>query len=143
MHPDDPDEATIRGALVERAKEFSRRTGVPLSGIGKAAVNDSSFILDVARGANFTVGRYQRAQEWLDKHWPDTKQKSEPARCVHMPVQGDPPPAVDGSTIAAIAGRIAARQEVYRGALEADLSLLRAKHGAPAIEAALKLIDSH
>ena len=66
-----PAEQDIRNALIRRAEEFSRRTGMSKSEISKRAVKDGAFISQVAAGRNFTVRLYQRMMDWLDANWPD------------------------------------------------------------------------
>jgi hypothetical protein len=65
-----PDEQDIRAALVRRAEEFSRKTGISKTEIGKRAVNDGAFIGQVAEGRNFTIRLYCRLMHWLDENWP-------------------------------------------------------------------------
>jgi hypothetical protein len=66
-----PGEQEIRDALVRRAEEFSRQTGISKTEIGKRAVNDGAFIGQVAEGRNFTIKLYRRLMDWLDKNWPE------------------------------------------------------------------------
>ena len=68
-----PTDSEIRAALLQRATAYARITGVALSWVPKAAVNDTKFLRDAANGRDLTVSRYQRAQDWLDAHWPDDK----------------------------------------------------------------------
>jgi hypothetical protein len=65
-----PHEEAIRAALVERAQEFARLTRRSISAISSAALNDTAFIGKVAKGHNFTVGKYQRLHSWFDDNWP-------------------------------------------------------------------------
>ena len=65
-----PSYEQIRDALVNRTREFTELTGQSMSFVCREAVNDTSFILEVERGLNFTVGKYQRVHSWLDKNWP-------------------------------------------------------------------------
>jgi hypothetical protein len=66
-----PKEQDIRTALIQRAEEFSRQTGMSKTEIGKLAVNDGAFLAQVADGRNFTIKLYQRVMDWLDKNWPE------------------------------------------------------------------------
>jgi hypothetical protein len=66
-----PREEAIRSALLERAQEYTRLTGQSASAIGLVALNDTAFIGKVARGHNFTVGKYQKLHNWFDHHWPE------------------------------------------------------------------------
>ena len=70
LQPDYPSEGEIRAALIRRADEFTRLTGLPKSVVGKEAVNDPAFLSQVAGGRNFTVGLYRRVMDWLDENWP-------------------------------------------------------------------------
>lgn len=68
-----PREQEIRDALVRRAEEFSRQTGIPRTEIGKRAVNDGAFLGQVAAGRNFTIKLYRRLMDWLDQNWPEAE----------------------------------------------------------------------
>jgi hypothetical protein len=68
--PPFPSEQAIRGALLARAHEFSRLTGMSAADIGKRAIADPAFIYQVERGRNFTVHTYKKFMAWLDKRWP-------------------------------------------------------------------------
>lgn len=65
-----PSEKAIRGALLARAHEFSRLTGMSAADIGKRAINDPAFLYQVEEGRNFTILTYRRFMAWLDKRWP-------------------------------------------------------------------------
>lgn len=62
-----PTEKQIRDGLLVRAKEFSAAKGVPLTEIGKKAVNDSAILSRIEQGHNFTIGTYGRLMTWLDR----------------------------------------------------------------------------
>jgi hypothetical protein len=66
-----PHETKIRSSLIDRTREFTRLTGMSISAVCREAVKDTSFIKEVERGLNFTVGKYQRVHSWLDKNWPN------------------------------------------------------------------------
>ncbi len=66
-----PNEQEIRDALIRRAEEFSRQTGMSKTEIGKRAVNDGAFLSQVAEGRNFTIRLYRRLMDWLDTNWPE------------------------------------------------------------------------
>jgi len=70
-----PTEQEIRDALIQRADEFSRQTGIPKTEIGKRAVNDGAFLGQVAEGRNFTINLYRRLMDWLDANWPEPEQR--------------------------------------------------------------------
>ena len=65
-----PRAADIRAALLTRAEAFSRETGMPRTAIGREALNDTSFLSQVADGRNFTLRSYERVMDWLDTHQP-------------------------------------------------------------------------
>lgn len=67
METDLPSERQIRDGLLVRAKEFSASSGVPLTEIGKKAVNDSAILSRIEQGHNFTIGTYSRLMTWLDR----------------------------------------------------------------------------
>lgn len=80
-----PSAANIRAALLLRAASFRRKTGMPLSAIGKNAINDSAFLFAVAEGRNLTLRTYQRVMDWIDQNQPERlyarqKKKSTSAR---------------------------------------------------------------
>jgi hypothetical protein len=70
-----PTEQEIRDALVRRADEFSRQTGMSKSEIGKLALNDGAFLNQVRKGRNFTIMVYRRLMDWLDANWPDREEQ--------------------------------------------------------------------
>lgn len=65
-----PTDEEIRAALIRRAEEFSRLTGIPKTEIGKLAVNDAAVLGQIAEGRNFTINLYRRLMDWLDTEWP-------------------------------------------------------------------------
>src|SRR5215831_672481 len=71
-----PRATEIRSALIDRVDEFTRLDGRPISAVGRAAVNDPHFIFDVRAGHNFTVSRYQRVHDWLDRNWPERERRA-------------------------------------------------------------------
>jgi hypothetical protein len=70
-----PTEQEIRDALLRRADEFSRQTGMSKSEIGKRALNDGAFLGQVSKGRNFTIELYRRLMDWLDANWPDREER--------------------------------------------------------------------
>lgn len=62
-----PTETELRHGLLDLAKEFSTANGVPLTEIGKKAVNDSAILSRVEQGHNLTLGTYERIRAWLAK----------------------------------------------------------------------------
>jgi hypothetical protein len=75
-----PREQEIREALVRRAEEFSRQTGISKTEIGKRAVNDGAFLGQVAEGRNFTIKLYRRLMDWLDANWPEPEMRRAKAK---------------------------------------------------------------
>jgi len=73
-----PSEQEIRDAVVRRADEFSRLTGMSKTEIGKRAVNDGAFLNQVAAGRNFTINLYRRLMDWLDENWPRQSHRVRP-----------------------------------------------------------------
>lgn len=57
----------VRQHLLARASEFIERNGGSFSSVSEAAVQDSKFLGNVARGSNFTLRTYQRVIDWLDE----------------------------------------------------------------------------
>jgi hypothetical protein len=76
-----PHATVIRSALLDRVDEYTRLTGQPISAVGRAAVNDPHFIFDVRIGHNFTVSRYQRVHDWLDRNWPERERRARNGKC--------------------------------------------------------------
>lgn len=74
-----PKDYQIRAALLRRAAQFTGITGASAAAIGRHAVNDPGFVPRIARGQNFTVSTYQRVMDWLDTHWPDSRNSSSAA----------------------------------------------------------------
>jgi hypothetical protein len=75
-----PKEQEIREALLARVDEFCAISGLTISHVSLLALNDTKFLSDVRAGLNFTVDRYQRAQDWLDQHWPNNGDSIPPAQ---------------------------------------------------------------
>lgn len=71
-HAKYPTDDDIRAALLGRAAQFTKTTGMAQSAVAKHSVNDPAFFLRLSQGRNFTVSTYQRVMTWLDCHWPDT-----------------------------------------------------------------------
>lgn len=57
----------VRKYLLERAAAYVEREKSSFSFISQSAVQDSKFLANVERGANFTVKTYQRVIDWLDE----------------------------------------------------------------------------
>lgn len=74
-----PTSEDLRKALLDRANEYAEATKSPkgkktsLSTISDYCAGDGKFLLDVERGNNFTVERYQKAMDWFDAHWPQER----------------------------------------------------------------------
>jgi hypothetical protein len=66
-----PTEAEIREALLARAARFCKLRGISPTTLGLKAVNDGSFLVDIANGRNFTVGRYERVRIFIEANWPN------------------------------------------------------------------------
>lgn len=56
----------LRQAIVDRAFEYSRLTGMGLAVIGREAVGDVNFVSQVQNGRNFTIGTYDKFMKYLD-----------------------------------------------------------------------------
>jgi hypothetical protein len=67
-----PTAALIRKALLKRASDYAKLTGLKLGTVSDRCAGDGKFLHQVQRGENFTVDRYQRAMDWLDANWPNT-----------------------------------------------------------------------
>ncbi len=65
-----PTSETVRKALLDRANEYRTLTGLKLGTVSDRCAGDGKFLLEVERGNNFTVDRYQKAMDWFDAHWP-------------------------------------------------------------------------
>ena len=65
-----PTSEHIRQTLLERANDYAALTGLRLGTVSDRCAGDGKFLLDVERGGNFTVDRYQKAMDWFDKNWP-------------------------------------------------------------------------
>lgn len=57
----------VRQHLLDRVQAYRDRTPMSLSAISMAAVQDSKFLANVAKGDNFTLKTYQRVIDWLDE----------------------------------------------------------------------------
>lgn len=71
-----PTEDEIRSALIRRAEEFSRLTGMTKTDIGLQAVNDGAFLGQVEKDRNFGIKLYKRFMDWLDDHWPEPSKRA-------------------------------------------------------------------
>lgn len=65
-----PTADAVRDALLRRADEFTKLTGVPRSAIGKQSINSPGLLSQVENGRNITFGTYERVMSWLDHNWP-------------------------------------------------------------------------
>ena len=70
MKADAPTAGQIRKALLQRASDYAKLTGLALGTVSDRCAGDGKFLHQVQRGENFTVDRYQRAMDWLDANWP-------------------------------------------------------------------------
>lgn len=66
-HTKPPSAETIRAALLARAEKFCEKRDTSFSAICRAAVNDGKFLTGVRNGRDFTLGTYQRVNDWLDQ----------------------------------------------------------------------------
>jgi len=67
-----PTSDQIRQSLLKRANEYAAITGLKLGTVSDRCAGDGKFLIDVLKGKNFTVDRYQTAMNWLDANWPDS-----------------------------------------------------------------------
>lgn len=65
-----PTSEQVRQALLRRANDYARLTGLKLGTVSDRCAGDGKFLLQIERGENFTVDRYQRAMDWLESNWP-------------------------------------------------------------------------
>lgn len=65
-----PTAGQIRKALLQRASDYAKLTGLALGTVSDRCAGDGKFLHQVQRGENFTVDRYQRAMDWLTANWP-------------------------------------------------------------------------
>lgn len=65
-----PTAGQIRKALLKRASDYAKMTGLALGTVSDRCAGDGKFLHQVQRGENFTVDRYQRAMDWLDANSP-------------------------------------------------------------------------
>jgi hypothetical protein len=65
-----PSVQTIREAMLMRAREFSRISGLSVADIGQLALNDTAFLYKVSQGRNFNLDTYRKLMAWLDRRWP-------------------------------------------------------------------------
>ena len=67
-----PHRRELADALIARAEEYSRLTGIAITTISGKAVRDKRFLYDMRKdpGINFTIDRYQRIVDWLEANWP-------------------------------------------------------------------------
>ena len=66
--PDYPYADRLRNRVLRRAQAFARESGMPLSMIGKRAINDPALVHSLANGRNLTLRTYERVMRWLDTH---------------------------------------------------------------------------
>ena len=71
-----PTEDELRAALLARADEFTKLTGMTRTQIGLEAVNDGAFLGQVEKDRNFGIKLYSRFMSWLDDHWPEPAAKT-------------------------------------------------------------------
>lgn len=65
--------AQLRESLLWRAGEYARLTGLALGTVSDRCAGDGKFLAHVQAGRNFTVERYQKAMDWLEHHWPASR----------------------------------------------------------------------
>lgn len=65
-----PSVKAIREALLTRAAEYTRITGISAAEIGKRALKDPAFIYKARDGRNFTIASYRKLMTWFDRRWP-------------------------------------------------------------------------
>lgn len=75
-----PTEEELRTALLGRAAEFSRLTGMTKTEIGLMSVNDPAFLGSIEKDRNFGIKLYARFMAWLDDHWPGNSKPKRSAR---------------------------------------------------------------
>lgn len=64
--PECPHIDDIRNALIVRAQCFCNLTGMTPTALCRGAFGDSNFLRRVENGENFTVGKYQRLNDYID-----------------------------------------------------------------------------
>lgn len=65
-----PTSENIRKTLLERANDYAALTGLRLGTVSDRCAGDGKFLLDVEKGGNFTIDRYQKAMDWFEANWP-------------------------------------------------------------------------
>jgi len=77
--PSYPTEAEVRRALMRRANEYIRATGLAISTVSKHALNDSNYLMKVRDGGNFSIRNYARLMDFFDTNMP-AQEKPRPRR---------------------------------------------------------------
>ena len=65
-----PTEHDMRRFMLECAHQFHLATGMPGYEISQRAMNDCSFLRQIAGGRNFKVKTFETFLHWLDDNWP-------------------------------------------------------------------------
>lgn len=65
-----PTSGDVRRALLSRANDYAKLTGLALGTVSDRCAGDGKFLSDVRAGKGFTVDRYQKAMDWFDANWP-------------------------------------------------------------------------
>lgn len=60
----------LREHLMLRARLYAERRKMKLGTVSDLCAGDGKFLLDIEKGRNFTVDRYQRAMDWLEANMP-------------------------------------------------------------------------
>lgn len=60
------------GLLLQKVDAYRERTGRKDSTVGRAALNDSMFVLKLREGSsNPTIAKLKQLEEWLDENTPE------------------------------------------------------------------------
>lgn len=66
----------MRAAVRRRAQQFCEATGNSLSSLGRMIGRDSTLVVNIVKGKNFTVGKYTKIMRFIDEHLPDESRQS-------------------------------------------------------------------
>jgi len=75
-----PTEAQLRRAIIERAAEYRRATGLALSTVSQRAVGRSDYIERVKRGGSFTIHTYSKLMDFFDSNMPAQERRRDGAK---------------------------------------------------------------
>lgn len=64
-------EEIARAELLTLANAFALAKNVSLATIGQRCLNDSSFLVRVSAGSNFTFRTFDRVVAWFSANWPE------------------------------------------------------------------------